>query len=259
MSVKLQRETQEYIVPLVEKSSEGSRVSTGELLGQVAALALTGAASESVGRTREAYMRNNAQKNVDKQNYYNTIITDTQGEDRTIVNYFYEATGILDENGINFGNNWYIDFGKNETLKDEQINILNAYTTEVSMPTVDIETNTNPLGFTKNEDISGINYGDFSVTFIIDKKNRTHSAIMNVISEMKNRKNGRYGYKSNYMFRYIDVTVNDSINNPVQLWSFENCIIKSISDLTLNYGESEMKTFSCTFGYDRLKGFSGIS
>jgi len=106
------------------------------------------------------------------------------------------------------------------------------------------------LDYTRNEDVSNVEYNEISVSFILDKHNLIYKSFLKIVNEIKNFRTGRYGYRSDYQFDNIEIAVYDNWNNIVDVFRMYNCVLKNISDLSLTDASAEMKTLTVTFSYD---------
>ena len=170
----------------------------------------------------------------------------------TSLNNIENTKTAIDQNYFNYLNNWEIRFGDNKVISDQSIvSLLENYTIEVSLPTINITTSTNDLVYIKNEDVSDISYNDISITFWLDEDMKIYKTLLNIINEMKDRLTGRMGYKDDYKWENISISINDNVGSTPLTLVFENCIIKSISDISLNQEKTDLRTISITLGYDR--------
>ena len=80
---------------------------------------------------------------------------------------------------------------------------------------------------------------------------KIYKTLLNIINEMKDRLTGRMGYKDDYKWENISISINDNVGSTPLTLVFENCIIKSISDISLNQEKTDLRTISITLGYDR--------
>lgn len=165
-----------------------------------------------------------------------------------------EFRSFIKKYHVNFFNSWEVFYGNNKQIKNSFIyNLMSAYTRSITFPTIEISTEPSPLPYTKNEDIQHIDYGEVSFTILIDSDLLIWKNLMNIIQKIKNPKTGRYGYREDYRFDYIEVWIQKQNNANSFFYKFEDCIIKSISSLNLNndrIGTLQEVTF--TIIYDRL-------
>lgn len=181
--------------------------------------------------------------------------TEVQEKMKSPVISYENAMAGFNKFYFNFLNKWHISFGNNVVLNREKntmdINtLLSLYASEVSLPSIDISTTSMNLDYTRNEDVSGVDYNEISVSFILDKNKLIHKSFLKIINEIKNFKTGRYGYRSDYQFETIEIAVFDNWNNSVDVYTMNNCVLKNISDLSLTDASAEMKTLTVTFSYD---------
>ena len=173
--------------------------------------------------------------------------------------HFNDIKKNFDKYGFNFLNRWAIDFGTNTAIStsdwSESLKMLKFLTNEVSLPSIEIETTNNPLFHSKNPDISNVIPGDFTISVWIDSDMIVYNGILSVINEMKDFDTGRYGYRKNYEFPKIRVFIANSLNDDDfgKIITFENCIISSVSDITVGNIASSVKNITLTFQYDRVK------
>lgn len=164
---------------------------------------------------------------------------------------------------FNFLNKWHVSFSENKAIKklsnyESIYQLLSLYSTEVTLPKISIETTPLTLDYTKNEDVSNIDYGEISVSFHIDKDMLLYKGIMSILNEMKNFKTGRYGYKENYKFDNIEVMIYNGWNEGIANFVFYNCVLKSVTDLKLNdESKSNIDIITCVFIYDYME-YTGV-
>jgi hypothetical protein len=154
---------------------------------------------------------------------------------------------------LNFMNNWIVSFGNNKQIQDPFIyDLMSVYTRSVTFPTIDINTESQPLQYTKNEDIEMIDYGEVSFTIMLDRDMVLYKNLLKVIKKMRNPKTGRYGYREDYRFDFIEIGVFDSGNFNIMSIKLEDAIIKAISAPNLTQEQATLQEVTFTVIYDRL-------
>lgn len=192
----------------------------------------------------------------------NTIVNDVEKSDKVNIgdvlpkNVVENLKSSVNEHGINALNRWSIEYGENKAI-DEKDNdkkiirdLMAIYTTEIGLPSNEISTKKNTLSFIDNEDVSDLKYGDLTVTIMLDRNMKIYNAIHNIIYKIRNPKTGRYGYKDDYKFEFINVFINNEVEETPLQYSYVDCVLKGISEMTLNYAQKEVKTITLTFSYD---------
>lgn len=159
----------------------------------------------------------------------------------------------FDENkGFNFLNRWIVAFGKNNTLSKEETMLLSKYCTEFSFGGMEIQTDQNSIQFTLNRDMSNLNLGSFSLSFIIDSKMNIHKSLLKLLNAQFQFKTGRYGYKDDYMFKDVLVIFLDGYNVPRLDLLFGEVFLSSYEGINGDYSPDDIKTISPTFEYSNF-------
>jgi len=157
--------------------------------------------------------------------------------------------------GLNFSNKFDVYFRGNSAITEEQISLLGYYCIEIQQPGEEIQTERLDLGFSQNIDASEINYPAFSFTFLLDRRMIVHNAIRQILSKMKNKKTGRYGYKQDYMFEEITIFSMDGLNTTHNLTKLKNCVISGAGELGRAKSNTDFQTIQLSIEYDNIETF----
>lgn len=173
-------------------------------------------------------------------------------------NYRDAKLDIFNGRGINSMNRWRVDFLDNNTLSSFQNSFLSESCTEFSMEGMQITTAKQDLVFEKHEDVSDIQLPTNCVfTFMIDRRLLVKRIIEKVVNQMRSFRTGRYGYKDDYKWKRIRVTIYDTMNNEVRRYYLHDCIISGVSELTMNLNASEFQSCQMTVSFSKMS-FSSL-
>lgn len=248
---RLQRNKQ-YISDLLGVDETGTVEARRDLLLQTAALVGVDIAT---GLISDALKKPTKQRIEENQNAVAAPIQKSLGQAILVFNPIDELKNQVSKYGLNYLNRWSIDFGENKAIdekeKDKKIirELMSIYTTEVALPSQEITTSKNSLSFIANEDVSNVSHGDLTITIMLDRNLLLYDAIQNIIYKIRNPLTGRYGYKDDYKFDYIDIYINNEVNDTPLFFTYADCVLKGVSEVNLNYSPTEMKTISLTFSY----------
>ena len=225
---------------------------TAAIIGVGAALSLLDSATQKTSKQRKNEIEDANTKALQSRDKNASVDISSR-----VTTHVDEIKAKVDQYGLNYLNRWIVDYGDNlslaegKTEMDKLKELMSVYTIEMSLPTIEITTSKNSLSFISNEDVSDLNNGDISVTIMLDQNMKIYNAVHNIVDKIRNPLTGRYGYKDDYKFKYIDVYINDEVGNKPFYFRFTECVLKGISELTLTYGQSDIKSISLTFSYDR--------
>jgi len=262
MSVNLKRNI-DYIKGRVKpKHGKDINIQRGILAAELAAKIGIGQLTKIVTYSSEALQKQKIKispdQNIAKLSGYSNAKNKIVVAKR--IDNFDDGATIAASYGYQHLNNWILTMGKNNVIDQLAVELgvdldmlFEIYANEVSLPTIDIATSNFDLGFTKNPDVSSIDYNSFSISFWLDEDMKMYKSILGVLDNMRSVTTGRYGYKSNYKWGDIGVTMLNGINNDIATVKMKNCIISGISDLTLSKESSDLKTITLNFEYDQIK------
>lgn len=173
---------------------------------------------------------------------------------------YYDIIKKFNLFGTNSLNRWttmFIPSKKNNVkFPSTSLKLLSYYCSEFNFSGFNIQTEKLDLGFSENQDISNIEFKEFSCSFFQDRRMILNGFFMTLIDMMKNLKTGRYGYKKDYCMDVIFVLW-DSYNYPRAHYIFSECILSGYDGLIGELSEEALKTISATFTFSKINSYNG--
>lgn len=170
------------------------------------------------------------------------------------INKREDALSKFDSSGLNSLNRWRVDFIDNKTLSPYLNTFLSDSCKEVNLESFGFTMSKLDLVFSNNDDVSDIQVPtSCQFTFMHDRELMTKKIIEKVVNKMKNFRTGRYGYKEDYRWSKIKISIFDTMNVAQKIYFLHDCTISGLSELALSYNASEFQTFQVTFSFSWME------
>lgn len=251
-------ETLERLQTQLKDSGKNEWAGRGHILAQILAMYGIAKLTELIDANNRTFPEQFklAIKRLANAHLANEIFHNRGGVNKN--NYIEQRLKNFHEKGINPMNRWRVDFFDNKTLYSFQNSFLSESCTEFSMEGMQITTAKQDLVFEKHEDVSDIQLPtNCEFTFMIDRRLLVKRIIEKVVNQMRSFRTGRYGYKDDYKWKRIRVTIFDTMNNEVRRYYLHDCIISGVSELTMNLNASEFQSCQMTVSFSKMS-FSSL-